>query len=238
VLPQQAAEFTAYGATHLGAVVVMLAGAVGLVLAARCLDDPTDRLGRTLAVVILMTTLPLQVLYFTPEHWSLQRSLPIQLCDVATLAAAYALWTHRWWAVGLTYYWGLTLTTQAIATPDLRTPFPEPIFLLYWAMHIGTVWAAVHLTWGRGLVPDWRSYRLAMAATTVWAVLITVANAALGTNYGYLNEKPRAASILDLLGPWPVYVVAEALLIAGGWALVTWPWVALRRRRALPAATP
>lgn len=226
-------EFTPYGATHLAAVLVLLAGALALGLAGRWRSrDPDDRAGKVLAVVILGTTLPLQALYFTPEHWSLQRSLPVQLCDVATLAAAYGLWTHRWWAVGLTYYWGLTLTTQAIATPDLATPFPEPIFLLYWTMHIGTVWAAVHLTWGRGLAPDWRTFRFAVVATAVWAVAVSCLNLVLGTNYGYLAEKPGAASILDLLGPWPWYVVAEALLIIAGWALVTWPWVARRRRDA------
>ena len=129
-----------------------------------------------LAVAILATTLPLQVLYFTPDYWNPQKTLPIQLCDLASLVSAYALWTHRWWAVGLTYYWGLFLTTQAIVTPDLDSGFPDPIFLLFWGMHIGTVWAAVHLTWGRGVVPDWRSYRFAVAATATWAVSLFCLN--------------------------------------------------------------
>ena len=112
-----------------------------------------------------------------------QTSLPIQLCDLASLVSAYALWTHRWWAAGLTYYWGLFLTTQAIITPDLDSGFPDPVFLLFWGMHIGTVWAAVHLAWGRGVVPDWRSYRFAVAATATWAVSVFTLNVVLGTNY-------------------------------------------------------
>jgi uncharacterized membrane protein YwaF len=43
---------------------------------------------------------------------------------------------------------GLTLTSQAIVTPDLASDFPDPIFLLFWAMHLLVVWAAVYLVWG------------------------------------------------------------------------------------------
>jgi hypothetical integral membrane protein (TIGR02206 family) len=229
-----ATEFEAFGTSHQVAILVLLAGALALAVVGRRRrdTDPDDRLGKAFAVVIVCVVVPLQIVYFTPEHWSIQRTLPVQLCDLASVTAAYSLWTHRRWAAGLTYYWGLTLTTQAVATPDLATPFPEPIFLLYWAMHIGTVWAAVYLTWGRGITLDWRSYRIALITTAVWAAFVFALNQALTTNYGYLNAKPGSASILDLLGPWPWYVAAEAAIIAAGWALFTWPWVTLDRRRA------
>lgn len=148
------------------------------------------------------------------------------------MAAVYALWTHRRWAVSLTYYWGLTLTTQAVLTPDLAAEFPDPVFQLFWAMHLLVVWAAVYLTWGVGLTPDWRSYRTALLVTAGWAAAMLGFNALAGTNYGYLNAKPPSASVLDLLGPWPWYVVAEIVVVVAAWALVTWPWVALDPSRA------
>lgn len=240
VLEPTAAEFTPFGTSHLVAVLVLLLGAAGLVVLGRRREaDPEDRFGKAFAVAMLLTTVPLQILYFTPAYWSLERTLPIQLCDLASVVSAYALWTHRPWAAGLTYYWGLTLTTQAIATPDLSATFPDPVFILFWAMHIGTVWAAVHLVWGRGVRPDWSSYRTAVAVTAAWAASVFVLNLAIGANYGYLNAKPTTATVLDLLGPWPWYVLAEMAIIAALWALVTWPWVALGDRRgALSGATP
>lgn len=39
-----------------------------------------------------------------------------------------------------------------------------------------------------------------MAVTAVWAVGVFVPNVLLDTNYGYLNDKPGSASILDPLG--------------------------------------
>ena len=233
-----AAPFAAYSASHQAALVVLVAGSVALVRLGRARrgTPTTDRVGRALAVAIVGFTLPLQVLYFTPDYWSLQRTLPLNLCDLAWMVAAYGLWTHRRWAVALTYYWGLTLTTQAIVTPDLAADFPDPVFFLYWGMHLLIVWAAVYLTWGLRLTPTWRGYRVAVVTTGTWAVTVFLLNLVLGTNYGYLNAKPASASVLDLLGPWPWYVAAEVAIVLVVWALVTWPWVGTRpsRRAADP----
>lgn len=229
-----AATFTAYDTSHLTAIGILLVGIALLIWAGRRfrLADPEDRLGKALAVVTLGLTVPLQILYFTPTYWDLQKTLPIQLCDLASFVAVYALWTHKRWAVGLVYYWGLTLTTQAIITPDLASAFPDPVFILYWGMHLIIVWAAVYLVWGQGLTPTWRTYAVAVAVTAVWAVTVYVFNVVVGTNYGYLNAKPSAASILDFLGPWPGYVFAEIAIIIAVWALATWPWTIRRRARA------
>ena len=230
----EAATFRAYDTSHQVALAILILGIVMVVWAGRRFreTDPADRLGKALAVATLAFTVPLQILYFTPGYWDLQKTLPIQLCDLASFVAVYALWTHRRWAAGLTYYWGLTLTTQAIATPDLAAGFPDPVFLLYWGMHLVIVWAAVYLVWGRGVTPDWRTYGTAVAITSVWAAAIISFNVLVGTNYGYLNAKPRSASVLDLLGEWPSYVIAEIAIIVAVWALATWPWVAIRATRS------
>lgn len=232
-----AGHFEAYGTSHQAVILLLLVGATLLVWSGRShpRSSAARRLGKALALAILLLTLPLQILYFTPAYWSLQRTLPLNLCDLAWMVAVIALWTHRRWAVALTYYWGLTLTTQAVLTPDLAQDFPGPVFLLFWATHLLIVWAAVYLTWGLRLTPDWHSYRTAIVATAVWAVAAFAFNQVAGTNYGYLDAKPATGSILDLLGPWPWYVVAEVVIVALVWALVTWPWVALANRRPRPS---
>ncbi len=222
-----AESFSPYGTSHLAVVALLVVGLVTLVVLGRNRRDPprVDRDCRIFAVVSLAFTVPLQLVAVTRSGFDVERTLPLQLCDLAAFAAPFALWTRKPWAVGLTYYWGLTLTTQAVITPDLSADFPDPVFLLFWGMHLLIVWAAVYLTWGLGHVPTWRHYRATVTVTAVWAMGVYGFNAWTGSNYGYLNEKPGSASILDYLGDWPVYVVAEIAIILSVWALMTWPWV-------------
>ncbi|TDE15754.1 TIGR02206 family membrane protein [Jiangella asiatica] len=226
------ARFSSYGTSHQVVLAALVALAAWLVVRGRTLRGTpgAERLSRAFAAGFLALTLPLQIYFNLPGRFALDLSLPIQLCDLAWLASVHALVTHHRWSVALTYYWGLTLSVQPILTPDLAADFPEPGFILYWSMHGLTVVTAVFLTWGLGLTPDWGSYRVAVAATALWAVTVFAFNAAADTNYGFLNAKPDSASVLDLFGPWPWYVVVETVLLAGVWALITLPWVRRSRR--------
>jgi hypothetical integral membrane protein (TIGR02206 family) len=233
-------RFSAYGPSHTGALALLVAGVVAILWYGRRArrTAQAERLGRGLAVAVLAVTVPLQALYFTPAYWDLQKTLPLQLCDLASGVAVYALWTRRPWAAALTYFWGLTLTSQAMLTPDLAADFPDPVFVLFWAMHLLVVWAAVYLVWVLGLAPTWRTYGSSVAITAAWALTVYLFNVAVGTNYGYLNAKPAAASALDLLGPWPWYVLNEILVVAAFWALITWPWTRSRASAAVDVPDP
>ncbi|WP_293786281.1 TIGR02206 family membrane protein [uncultured Aeromicrobium sp.] len=227
-------EFVPYGTTHLVMIGVCLTGIVAVVaLGRRSRQDPL-RTSRRFAIALVACTLPLQVIDHLPGNFDLQTSLPIQLCDIASVAAAVALWTHRPTAVALTYYWGLLLTPQALITPALASDFPDPKFLAFWAMHILVIWAAVFLTFGLGLRPTWAGLARTATITAAWMILMYPVNLALGTNYGFVNAKPSTGSLLDLLGPWPLYLAFEALLVTLAWALMTWPWT--RRDRRKPAS--
>ncbi|MFV9636128.1 TIGR02206 family membrane protein [Mycobacterium neumannii] len=207
---------------------VFVVGAVGLVWAGRRQTDAqAQRWGRTLGGLTALIYGAILIYNLVPP--TLAGSVPLQLTDLATVVAAYALWSQRQWAYAFTYYWGLVLSVQALISPVLRGPdFPHYRFLAFYAIHLLVVWAAIYLTWGRGMRPDWRDYRLAVAVTSGWAVVTVVFNRIADTNYGFTNYKPETASVLDVLGPWPVYIVSTAALVFAVWALMTWPWV--RRR--------
>ena len=108
----------------------------------------------------------MQVLQLLPGDFDVGTSLPLQLCDLAWIAAIVALWTRHRAATALVYFWGLTLTVQGILTPSLSELFPDPRYFMFWGMHFFTVWAAVYLTFGLGVRPGWRSYRLTVAVAS------------------------------------------------------------------------
>ena len=219
-------RFETLGTSHLAVWGLFVVGVVLMVLLGRRVrgTDRAVRVSRVFALAIPALLLPLQVLDFLPGNYNVRTTLPVQLCDLACIAAAVALWTGHRVPVALTYYWGLLLTPQALLTPTLHADFPDPKFLAFWGMHLTIVWAAVYLTWGLGLRPSWRGYASTVAITAAWLVSIFAFNELAGTNYGYVNAKPATASILDLFGPWPWYVAVEIVLVAIVWALMTLPW--------------
>ncbi len=216
-------RFQSFTGQHFGLMAFFVLVFVLLVVHGRRHGDD-ERFRRGFAIVMLVVCIPLQTLQLLPDDFNLGTSLPLQYCDLAWITAVYALWTRSWWAVALIFYWGLTLTTQAIVTPSLGQEFPEPRFFMYWGMHFLTVWAAGWLA-ASGNRPTWRGYRVAVVVTAAWAAVVIAFNEATGTNYGYLNRKPSSASILDLMPEWPYYVMIEIALVAGVWALITWPFV-------------
>lgn len=219
--------FVAYGPSH-WALVVLIAGGSVLIgwIGHRTRDAPAaGRFARLFSAVIVALLAPLLAYYAQPGRWDVAESLPLHLCDLAWMVAAYALWTRQEWARALTYYWGLTLAPQAIFTPALVSPdFPHVDFVHFWGQHLLVIWAAVYLTWGLGLRPSWRSYWRSAAITVAWGVAMLLFNAWAGTNYGYVSSKPTTPSLLDLFGGWPWYLGVELVVGLAGWALVTWPW--------------
>lgn len=217
-------QFTVYGPSHWATIAVFVVGAVVLVWFGRRQTEPQSRLlGRVLGAVTAAIYVAMFAYTLVPP--SIERSVPLRLTDLATVVGAYALWSQRHWAYVLTYYWGLVLSTQALISPVLKSPdFPHYEFLAFWSIHLLVIWAAIYLTWGRGMRPHWRDYRLVVVVTAAWAGVTMAFNGIAGTNYGFLNAKPATASLLDLMGPWPVYVVVASALVAGVWALMTWPW--------------
>lgn len=220
-------RFEAFSTEHLVLITGFLVVCVALAVLGRAhRGTPAEvRFRRGFALLIPCFTVPMQVLQLLPGDYDLGTSLPLQLCDLAWVAAMVALWTRHWAATALVYFWGLTLTVQGILTPSLEQPFPDPRYIMFWGMHFFTVWAAVYLTFGLKVRLSWRSYRFVVAWTAVWAVTVMGFNTLMGTNYGYLNRKPAVGTVLDLFGPWPGYVVVEVAVVAGIWALMTWPWV-------------
>src|SRR5437879_6941009 len=126
-------------------------------------------------------------------------------------------------------------------SPVLKSPdFPNYQFLAFWAIHLLVVWAAIYLTWGRRMRPSWRSYRFVVVVTVLWVAVTMTFNSIAGANYGFLNGKPHTASLLDVLGHWPVDLLTAAALALVVWALMTWPWERTDRgaeRHRRPAET-
>ena len=108
--------FEPYGLSHFAMLALLALGVAAAVIIGRRVRGTTaERLARRmLAGLLTVTVLPWQVWTLLPDQWNPATSLPFELCDLAWAASIIALWTRAPWAYGLVYYWGLTLTVQAV----------------------------------------------------------------------------------------------------------------------------
>jgi hypothetical integral membrane protein (TIGR02206 family) len=169
--------------------------------------------GRGLAVVILGGFVCEQLTYALRGQWTAEVNLPLQLTDAVTLVSVVALWRlESALLVELVYFWALSASLQAVLTPDLGQSLPDVLFFTYFVTHSGAIAAACLLVFGTRRAPRsnavWRAYVI----TVAFAGLAAVGTVLTGGNYMFLRHKPAHGSLLNFMGPWPVYILVGALL--------------------------
>ena len=141
---------------------------------------------------------------------SAQTILPMDLCDWATIAAIATLLRPNQRSYELAYFWALSGTLQALVTPELYYDFPDLRFVVFFVFHGGTIAAVLFLTFARGMRPHPASLPRVLVWSLLYLATALAVNWLFGTNFGYLSGKPTKPSMLDMMGPWPIYIAELA----------------------------
>lgn len=160
---------------------------------------------------------------FLPANFSLEQSLPFHFSDLLRVITAIALITRSRWAVSVTIFWGLTLNLMSLLSPDLHydaVPWLESFF--YWFLHIWIMVAALVFIFSLRCRPGTMDITITLCITIGWGIICLVVNHFTGANYGYLSHEPAVDSILGVLGPWPLYILAELFLLGVAWAVLSY----------------
>ncbi|MBK9642974.1 MAG: TIGR02206 family membrane protein [Saprospiraceae bacterium] len=165
------------------------------------------------SLVLAGTNIILMIFKFTQNNLSLTEDLPFHLCNFLTLVYPVTLIYQSRWFFGILYFWVLVGTFQAILTPELKESFPHPIYFKYWLVHCGLVMLVIHGIF----VLNWTVYKKdlfnAIIGANVYLVFSFIVNITFGSNYFYSMHKPKTASLLDYLGPWPWYLISGQLIM-------------------------
>jgi hypothetical integral membrane protein (TIGR02206 family) len=173
-----------------------------------------------------------------PRYYVASENLPLQVCDIAGLLAAFAIWLPGRTLRGLLYFWGAGFSVVAILTPELVRGPAHLLFWTFWVPHANLTGTACYLLIVERLRPGWRDALLAFAWALVYLALILPFDLLSGYNYGYVGPgKPAQASLIDWLGPWPWRVAVMAALTAVVFAALAWPWVHAAARTRKPRSS-
>lgn len=153
--------------------------------------------------------------------WKLGRSMPLELCNIGLILSIFLLVSGKKLYFELLFFISLLGSTQAIVTPALTYDFPHFRFFHFFYAHMAIVWISLYFMWVKGFYPSFKSVLKLLAFVNLLFPIILYVNKAADGNYWFLRHKPDSPSFLDLLGPYPWYIISlETLLIT--LSTITW----------------
>lgn len=164
-----------------------------------------------LAALLVSCEIALQVSYAVTNNWGLY-SLPFQLCSIMMWLSAVLLITRNRKLYEVTFFLGIMGALQALLTPNLDETFPQFRYFHFFIAHSAIVGASVFMTVVEGFRPKVSSVFRAIGWLHVLAIPAAITNSLAGTNFMFLARKPNTASLLDLLAPWPWYLLQLELV--------------------------
>jgi len=226
-----------FGAAHFFIIAITIILCIGLPLfAQRRLDrQMQERILRGISILIFAAVTTAFMFRLWTGEFDWKKNLPLNLCNLIAVLLPFLFWKYRPRHLVEVCYFVITAGTfQGILTPDLSSSFPSILYFTYWIVHSGLVVYIVYLVSVWGIYPR----RISIIYTLLWvnaySVIIMIFNYFGGTNYMYLMENPAHGSVLDLLGPWPWYILG-AQIVALVLCFTTWlPFATLSRMRKQP----
>lgn len=197
--------FEPYGTSHWAAL-GLLALMVAIVCAWRRRLRGSKRVRIALAAASVAVELAMLADRAVTRDWDVY-ALPFELCSLMIWLTAIMVLTGSRRLYEVTFFLGILGAVQALATPDLTAPFPTFGFAHFFLGHILIVISNLYMTIVEGYRPTLQSALRAFGWLQALAVPAAIADLLAGTNFMFLARKPPSASLLDLLGPWPWYLL-------------------------------
>lgn len=208
-------RFTTFGLQHVVTLAILVTLGAVVVRARR-----REWVGQLLGVVLIAYASAIYAQKGLAGDLGWDSALPLELCHWVMAACVVSLFRENRLATEIAYYWGFGGTLQAVLTPDLGHGFPSWEFLQFFWSHGGILLGIVFLVARPGFRAEQGAVLRMFAAVNLYALAVGTLDWTFGWNYGYLCGKPGRPSLLDLLGPWPWYLLSlEAVALGSFWFL-------------------
>lgn len=218
--------FRPFTPEHFITLAIGISIAAALILFARQ-SEGKQRIVTAILIFFNLSAYPLALWSWGDHPRALDNILPLHLCDLAAFIAGLALFSRKPFLLTLTYFWGLAATLQALITPAITIGPPSLPFIHFFIQHFAIVIAALYiplvLKW-RPERPWWKSPLKVFGISILYQGFALLINTALKTNFAFASRPPDNPSLIDHLGPWPLYLLAMQAIALILYLLLTLPF--------------
>ena len=168
-------------------------------------SSKSEKLAKIIGLILIFRTVFIHFYWIHLDIWSIQSSLPLQLCGLSGILSGIVLLWRNQLAYECLYYWGIAGAFHSFFTPEFTTGSQGFLFYDYFISHGGIILSAIYLTWVIGMKPRKGSWWKIFLWSQFLLPIIGFINYQLDSNYMYLCTKP----IVDnpfLIGDWPYYL--------------------------------
>jgi len=212
-----------FGAAHL-AILCMVPAIAAILAAADRRSLPGRKAVRfALALLLVAATVSYYGYFAATGAQMFPNHVPLELCDASLWLVIVSLLSIKPAIFDIAYYWAIAGATQSLFTPNLVNPTPF-LSVQFFVDHGLIVCATLYLVWSGQARPRPGSVVRAMIATNIYAVFVGTFDFLFKTDYMFLRSKPPTPSLLDLLGPWPWYILVCEFVALGLFLLLYLPF--------------
>lgn len=206
--------FTMFEPGHLAFIAFFALLILTFVLLRKRITPSGDKAIRyTLAAVLFCTESSWHLWNVYWGKWTIQEHLPLHACSLMIWAAVYMLVRKNYRIFEFVYLLGIPTAIQAFLTPDAGIyGFPHFRLIQTLITHGTLITTGIYMAVVVGLRPTWASVKRVFIVANVALVIIFGLNFLLGSNYMFLAHKLSTPSLLDVLPPWPYYIIVIELL--------------------------
>ena len=233
----QGAPFALFGPAHLAALGALLLLNLVLIRFRGSSEKTRLRLRWWLAITLWAAETGWHLWNLLTGQWTVQTMLPLNVCSALIWLSGFMLIYKSQTIYEFAYFLGIGGGIQYLATPDLGVyGFPHFRFFQTFLSHGLLVTCAIYMTVVEGFRPTWKSLLRVFLVANLYMLVIYFVNLSLRSDYLMINAKPATASILDLLPPWPYYIIFMELLGVLTFLLLYLPFAVRDRKISLRAA--
>lgn len=201
--------FELYGTGHLTALALVVLLCLSFVYFKNKWNEKQRKTFRvTIAVILFLNEIAWHAWAAYWGIWSIQTMLPLHMCSVIVWLTMYMLITNSYAIYEFAYFLGIGGAMQALLTPDI-TGYGFPHFRAFntFLAHGLLVAMPIYMTVVEGYRPTLQSFKRVFIWTNLYMIPVFFLNLAIGSNYLFIAHKPEFPTLLDLLAPWPLYIL-------------------------------